>query len=102
MFGREAHAHRIAYLDYGHSISDGMVIDHLCCQRDCANPEHLEPVTDKVNKAGGILPTKLKSECRRGHPCTAENTIVQKSGSRTCRECARQRSRDGKAKQRAA
>ncbi len=42
-------AHRKFYLDAGGIIPHGMTLDHLCRQKSCVNPEHLEPVTSAVN-----------------------------------------------------
>jgi len=42
-------AHRIAYENHHGSIPKGMTIDHLCCNRTCVNPDHLECVTLSEN-----------------------------------------------------
>ena len=49
------YVHRWVYQDLVGEIPDGLVIDHLCVNRACANPEHLEPVTRAVNNARGGL-----------------------------------------------
>jgi hypothetical protein len=46
---RPYRAHRFAYEQFVGPIPDGLVIDHLCTNRGCVNPEHLEPVTNAVN-----------------------------------------------------
>lgn len=55
---REFRAHRLSYEMSVGRIPDGAVIDHLCSNRDCVNPEHLEPVTNTENTRRGMS-TKL-------------------------------------------
>ncbi len=42
-------AHRVYYERVHGPIPDGLDLDHLCNQRDCVNPEHMESVTRSVN-----------------------------------------------------
>ena len=42
-------AHRVAYTFGKGPIEEGMQINHICCSRDCCNPNHLEVVTCKQN-----------------------------------------------------
>lgn len=46
-------AHRYFYEHMVGEIPDGMVIDHLCRNTLCVNPEHLEPVTQSENVLRG-------------------------------------------------
>lgn len=81
-------AHRWVYEQRVGTIPDGMVIDHLCRNRSCVNPEHLEPVLSAENTRRG-LHGELRIRCAHGHELSAENTYVRKSdGSRRCRRCA--------------
>lgn len=88
LFGVEQQAHRIAYRDFGHKLTDEQQIDHLCRNTLCVNPDHLEAVTQTENvrrgKRGHV------THCPQGHEYTPENTVIQKRGeneARNCRTC---------------
>lgn len=78
-------AHRYAYEQQVGPIPTGMDLDHLCRNRQCMNPEHLEPVTRKVNLQRGLA--GQKQHCPKGHEYTVENTYRRSDGSRRCRTC---------------
>ena len=84
-------AHRLSYQIFIGQIPDGLVIDHLCRNRSCANPEHLEAVSNAENirrgETGKIL--KDKTHCPQGHEYNENNTRIKKSGHRSCKECDR-------------
>lgn len=65
-----------------------LTIDHLCENKRCWNPEHLEQVTNAENKKRG---GDRMTHCRRGHPRNEVNTYVKKDGHRQCRVCERER-----------
>lgn len=84
------YAHRVAYETFTGPIPDGLVIDHLCSVRCCINPDHLEPVTARVNtlRGEGVGVNKRKTHCPEGHEYTLENTQQYGKGWRRCRQCA--------------
>ena len=90
--GRNIHAHIVSFTwEYG-DIPEGWERDHLCRNRACVRPDHLEAVTHWTNVARGISPHGLnaaKTKCRNGHDFTPENTRVNSKGQRVCIACAR-------------
>lgn len=84
-------AHRWVYEYRKGPIPAGLVIDHLCRNPSCVNPDHLEVVTAAENTRRGNSPVPknaLKTHCLRGHEYTPENTLKM-PGGRNCRVCKR-------------
>lgn len=98
-------AHRAVWEINNGPIPDGLVIDHLCRNRRCVNPEHLEPVEQGTNMKRGEAPTAIAIRtgyCKRGHARTPEN-LYRAPGSPNmahCRECLRIRHREFRARRR--
>lgn len=93
-------AHRYAYELLVGPVPEGLCIDHLCRNRGCVNPAHMEPVTLAENTRRG--PNRSKTHCPHGHPYDADNTYVCPStGARYCRECHRASARRHAARRRA-
>lgn len=99
--GRVRPAHRFAYELIIGPIPAGLVIDHLCRNRTCVNPLHLEPVTNEENIRRGLFRVnrpKPKTHCPSGHPYDEQNTVIRTSngyGYRVCRTCERRHSLAG-------
>lgn len=88
--GRVVRAHRHAYELLRAEIPHGLVLDHLCRERACVNPWHLEPVSQRVNvlRGQGVAAVAArKTHCPHGHRYDDSNTVVTADGFRRCRTC---------------
>jgi hypothetical protein len=85
------HAHRLTYAHFVGDVPEGLEIDHLCRNRACCNPWHLEPVTRLVNTARGLR--WHLTHCKNGHEYSPENTRYRPDGVRRCVTCTRASSR---------
>ncbi len=83
-------AHRWNYQETNGPLPDGMECDHLCKNRKCVNPEHLEPVTHIENVRRGDISwwNKQKTHCPQNHPYSGDNLYVF-GKRRHCRQCRR-------------
>lgn len=97
-------AHRLAYEAAKGPIPEGLVIDHLCRNPRCCNPDHLEAVTMRENTLRGVsivARCAAATHCPGGHPYSEQNTL-RKSGSRYCLICKREYDRNYKTERRRA
>lgn len=91
--------HRLSYELVKGKISEGLTLDHLCRNRACVNPDHLEPVSLKENVNRGNSPWGINSRkvfCSRGHRLSGNNLVMTKAGYRDCRECRKIRKLGGR------
>ncbi len=98
--GKKEVVHRVFYEELIGPIPEELVLDHLCRNTRCVNPDHLEPVTLKENLLrgrGAAANNARKTHCLRGHELSKPNTRLRTrpngSISRHCIECAEERNR---------
>lgn len=101
--GKSRMAYDVAYELVKGSVPVGLELDHLCRNPPCVNPDHLEPVTRRVNALRGISPAiqiYLTGKCSRGHVMEGYNIKPRKNGERVCRQCDSLHTRTWKRKNR--
>lgn len=87
--GRSRAAHIVSWESVFGPVPEGLDLDHLCRNRGCVRPSHLEPVTRQVNLLRGrtiAAAHAAKTHCPKGHPYSEENTYRCR-GIRQCRTC---------------
>ena len=90
--GKTVYAHRVMYELMVGPIPEGLFIDHLCRNRKCVRPDHLEAVTNEVNiMRGNSVPARRarQTHCKEGHELAGDNLFVTVRGHRICRTCRR-------------
>lgn len=90
--GKSMGAHRAYYQMHKGEIPAGLQIDHLCRNRKCVNPKHLEAVTKRENFLRGISPAAWnarKTTCPKGHPYSYSEVKQKQPIHRGCRKCNR-------------
>ncbi len=83
-------AHRIFYTLFKGDVPEDMALDHLCRNRRCVNPDHLEIVTLVENVMRGQSQHAInarKTHCKHGHGFTKTNTGTTYIGTRYCLKC---------------
>jgi hypothetical protein len=95
-------AHRVVYAQLIGPIPPGLTLDHLCRNRACCRPDHLEPVTQRVNNLRGATLTAdnaSRTHCPEGHELAPGNLVPShlRRGMRKCATCKRQQRADDSA-----
>lgn len=104
MPGRQVAAHRLSYQAWIGPIPEGLDIHHVCHNKLCVNPAHLEALPHKDHTrqhlTNPLTQNFLKTHCLRGHELSGYNVYVI-NGSRNCRECNNRRNRESYARKKA-
>lgn len=91
--GRDAprrRVHRLSWQIHRGGVPQGLVLDHLCRNRACWNPDHMEPVTNRENILRGVGATAQnvrKTHCPQGHEYTPDNLRRRPGRPESHREC---------------
>ncbi len=92
---RSCVAHRVSFALFKTIPDPTLTIDHLCRNRGCVNPDHLEEVSFRVNLYRGESNQAVnarKTTCINGHEFTPENTYINPNKprrNRSCRTCGK-------------
>jgi len=96
-------AHRLVYQIAKGKIPPGLQLDHLCRNRRCVNPFHLEVVTNRENIVRSPITVmavnRAKTHCPKGHSYFGDNLYARANG-RGCRICRNIAARDHKRRKR--
>lgn len=78
-------AHRLWFEVAVGPIPAGLDLDHLCRNRRCVNPDHLEPVTrsENLKRSPSMARQNNKAHCPLGHAYSGTNS----RGQRICHPC---------------
>jgi hypothetical protein len=90
MAGKVLRVHRVIYEHARGPIPEKLVLDHLCRNTACCNPDHLEAVTDAVNFSRGnhwAAVVRRTGLCRSGLHAMAEHAYVRSNGTQFCKPC---------------
>ena len=92
--GKGLRVHRVMWEMTGHDLPDyvpgGKQIDHLCLDKSCCNPAHIELVTQRINMQRRAA---NKTHCINGHYLTETNTVMIR-GYRQCKQCSSAQNRE--------
>lgn len=86
--GLTMRVHKLAWEAQNGPVPVGLVLDHLCRNRLCVRPDHLQAVPNRVNvlRGEGLSAVNArKRHCRRGHPFSDRDA----DGRRRCEQCER-------------
>ncbi len=80
-------AYRFSYRTFVGEIPPELELDHLCDQRDCVNPAHLEPKTHQQNAERAANHLRGRTHCPLGHPLEGQNLQVKMMRGKQVRKC---------------
>lgn len=90
-------AHRVSHELFIGPIPDGCAVDHLCRNRLCVRPDHLQALDHYTNWSQWNL---SKTHCRNGHLYSGDNLRFKPSGERRCRICHNAQERERQSRKR--
>lgn len=82
-------AHRLMYVLVTGKYPLGYDIHHICSNKWCVSPYHLEAIT----RSQHLTITKRSTYCKNGHERSLENTLIRRGGKYDCKICHRLRAR---------
>ncbi len=86
-FNQPVYAHRYSYALLNGEIPTDHQIHHVCKNRLCVNPAHLELAHKYSHPDGAPVMRREMTHCKNGHEYTPENTYIRSDGNRRCRTC---------------
>lgn len=96
---RKVYAHRYSFEFFFGPVPSGLQIDHLCRNKRCVNPLHMEATTGQMNTMRGMnFPIQDGQHCQKGHPLFGPNLYMEGS-TRRCRTCLKARMKRYKQRQ---
>jgi len=92
--GTVVKAHRASAMIAGMTLFFDCEVDHLCRNKACVNPKHIEPVTRSENNLRHRKAVGLIENCARGHELIGWNAVHDVDGRTRCRQCRRTAARE--------
>jgi hypothetical protein len=100
--GKIRNTHNLTYRLFVGEVPSGFELDHLCRNKRCLNPYHLEAVThvENVRRGYQFKYRSLPGYCKGGHLLSDDNILPYELPARVCRLCKQRRYRTARAKKR--